>query len=91
MALRRLGYRVPSFVRCRVGPADVESALAIFDFTQNAAEIWLRSKIPEKRQILESLSLNRSLGDVSLYVAKREPFDKLAERPQIQLSRDDKI
>lgn len=70
---------------------DVESALAVFDFSQNAAEIWRRSKMDSKRELLESLSLNRTLSDVSLLISKRKPFDILAERPLIQLSRDDRI
>lgn len=45
--------------------------------------------MPEKRRILEAVSLNRMLGDVSLVIAKRKPFDELAKRPQIQSSRED--
>jgi len=33
--------------------------------------------------------LNRTLGDVTLVVEKRKPFDILAERPSIQSSRGD--
>jgi hypothetical protein len=35
----------------------------------------------EKREIPSCVSLNRTVSDVSLYVAKRRPFDFLAERP----------
>lgn len=72
-------------------PADVAAALAVFDFSQNAAEIWRGSKMPEKREILESLSLNRTVGHLTLDLTKRKPFDVLAERPEVQLSRDDWI
>ena len=44
----------------------------------------------EKREILETVSLNRTLGHLSLVTEKRKPFDILAERPSIQLSRGDK-
>ena len=46
------------------------------------------SKMDQKREILDALSLNRLLGDVTLVLKKRKPFDELAKRPQIQLSRD---
>ena len=45
----------------------------------------------EKRRILEVVSLNRVLGDVTLDLEKRKPFDELAKRLEIQLSRDDRI
>jgi len=44
----------------------------------------------EKRRILEVVSLNRVLGDVTLDLEKRKPFDELAKRPSIQLSRGNK-
>ena len=69
--------------------ADAQAALAVFDFSQNVAEIWRGSKMAEKREILESVSLNRRLGHLSLCISKRKPFDILAERPEIQTSRDD--
>jgi hypothetical protein len=43
----------------------------------------------EKRAILESLSLNRTLGHLSLVTTKRKPFDVLAKRPNLEKSRDD--
>jgi hypothetical protein len=74
---------------CELGAADVQAALAIFDFSQNAAEIWRGSKMPTRREVLESVSLNRTLSDASLSTTKRKPFDVLAERPSVQLSRGD--
>ena len=57
-------------------------------FTKNAAQIWRGSMIDQKREILESVSLNRLLGDVTLVVEKRKPFDELAKRPLVTPSRD---
>ena len=68
-----------------------EIALAVFDWSQEAAEMWQRSKIAQKRAILEALSLNRVLSATSLCVQKRKPFDILAERPSVQLDRGERI
>ena len=70
-------------------PEDVQTALGVFEFAQNAAQIWRRSNMLEKREILESVSLNRMLGDVTLVVQKRKPFDELAKRPFDTTSRED--
>ncbi len=72
-------------------PTDAEAAVAVFDFSQRAAEIWRGSKITQKRQIVEIASLNRTLSDVTLVTEKRKPFDILANRPSVQLSRGDWI
>lgn len=72
-------------------PADVRAALAVFEFSQKIPEIWRGSKMLQKRRILETVSLNRRLGDISLELEKRKPFDELAKRLEIQLSRDDRI
>ncbi len=72
-------------------PADVRIALAVFEFSQKIPKIWRGSKMLEKRRILETVSLNRRLGDVSLELEKRKPFDELAKRLEIQLSRGDRI
>ncbi len=66
-------------------------ALAAFDWSQTAPEAWQRSKIAQKRVILNSLSLNRTLSATSLYVPNRKPFSFLAERPSIQSNRGDWI
>ena len=70
---------------------DVRAALAVFEFSQKIPEIWRGSKMDQKREILESLSLNRLLGDVTLVVEKRKPFDELAKRPLVTPSRGDRI
>jgi len=50
--------------------ADRQTALRIFDWTQNAAELWRRSNNGLKREILETVCLNRQLSDVTLYLPK---------------------
>lgn len=72
-------------------PARGEAALAVFDWSQNAAEIWRGSNNEVRREILDSVCLNRTLGDLSLVTAKRKPFDVLAERRDLKKSRDDRI
>ncbi len=56
-------------------------ALAAFDFSQRAGEIWRRSKWDVRREILTALSSNRSLNAVSLVLVKRKPFDVFTEGP----------
>ena len=74
-----------------VDPTRGETAVALFDWTQNAAEIWRGSNNAARREILNAVCLNRTLGDVTLVTEKRKPFDVLAERPEIENSRGDKI
>lgn len=64
-----------------------EMALRLFDWSQQAADVWLGSKIEVKREILSELALNRTLSDVSLCLEKRKPFDVLAKRPSVQPTR----
>jgi hypothetical protein len=61
-------------------PEAPERALALFDFSQNLVDLWRRSNSEVKREIPSCVSLNRTILDVSLYVAKRRPFDFLAEK-----------
>ena len=70
---------------------DVRAALAVFEFSQKIPKIWRDSNMLEKRRILEVVSLNRVVGDVTLELEKRRPFDELAKRPSIQSSRADRI
>jgi DNA invertase Pin-like site-specific DNA recombinase len=92
-ALRDEAAQIEETLGCAttLEPADVRAALAVFEFSQKAPEIWRGSKMLQKRRILETLSLNRLLGDVTLVLEKRKPFDELAKRLEIQLSRDDRI
>ena len=48
-----------------------------------------RFKDAAKRAILEAVSLNRLLSDVSLVTVKRKPFDILAKQPSVQQGRGD--
>jgi len=64
-------------------------ALSVFDFSQNLAEIWRGSNSATRRQVLEAVSLNRTLSDTSLCLTKRKPFDFLAERPVLKIGRGD--
>ena len=67
-----------------VDPARAETALALFDWTQNAAEIWRGSNNAVRREILDSVCLNRTLTDVNLDATKRKPFDVFAKGLEIE-------
>ena len=72
-----------------VGELDPQSgtaAVALFDWTQNAAEIWRGSNNDDRRAILEAVCLNRAVGPVSLDLTKKKPFDVLAEGPILKVS-----
>lgn len=71
-----------------VDPARGELAVTLFDWTQKAAEIWRGSNNTVRRQILDSVCLNRTVGDLSLVLEKRKPFDIFAERLDLKNSRD---
>ena len=72
-------------------PARGETAVALFDWSQRAADHWLGSNDLVRRQILDSVCLNRTLGDTSLVATKRKPFDVLAEGLVSKDSRGDWI
>ncbi len=72
-------------------PAFGQAALAVFDFSQNLVPLWRGSNSAGKREVLECVSLNRTLTDVSLVLEKRRPFDFLVERPFLKKSRGDWI
>ena len=74
-----------------VDPAHGETALALFDWTQNAAEIWRGSNNRVRREILDAVCLNRSLTDLNLDTTKRKPFDVFAKGLEIKNSRGDWI
>ena len=75
----------------RFDPAFGQTALAVFDFSQNLPEIWRGSNSQRKRELLEVVSLNRKVSDASLVLIKRRPFDFLVERPFLKKSRGDRI
>jgi hypothetical protein len=66
-------------------------ALSLYHWSQNAARIWEGSNTAVRREILDSICLNRTLSDVKLVTTKRKPFDVFAERPQIGFSRGEPI
>lgn len=68
-----------------------ETALALFDWTQRAAEIWRGSNNASRREILDVVCLNRTLSDVNLVATKRKPFDVFAEGLDFENSRGDRI
>ena len=71
----------------RCGDADAsggDMALRVFEGTQTLPEVWHGSKMATRREILESVTLNRTVSDVSLCTEKRKPFDFLAKAPLVQ-------
>ena len=73
------------------GPDTGPRALSLYDWSQNAARIWQGSNTAVRREILDSIYLNRTFSDVKLVTTKRKPFDVFAERPQNGFSRGDRI
>jgi site-specific DNA recombinase len=68
-----------------------DRAIAVFDWCQNVADNWRRSNSAVRRQILDSVSLNRTLSATNLCISKRKPFDLLAEGLDSEQSRGDRI
>ncbi len=68
-----------------------ETVLQAFDISQNLVEIWRGSNSAVRRELLDCVSLNRSLSDVSLYLEKRKPFDFFAKQPFLKNSRGERI
>lgn len=72
-------------------PANAELALQVFDFSQNLVNIWRGSNFSVRREILNCVSLNRTLDDATLCLTKRKPFDAIAEGLQMKNGRGDRI
>jgi hypothetical protein len=68
---------------------DLQRVNALFDWTRQAAERFKGSSAAGKRGILTAVSLSRTLGDVTLCLQKRKPFDLLAERLSATTNRGD--
>ncbi|MCK6441052.1 MAG: zinc ribbon domain-containing protein, partial [Planctomycetes bacterium] len=66
-------------------------ALQVFDFSQNLGDLWRRSNFEARREILNAVTLNRTLSDVSIDLVKRKPFDALAERLSFHNGRGERI
>ena len=64
-------------------------ATKVFDLSRRAAETWLGSNWAVQRELLDVLSLNREVDDVSLYLKWNRPFDALAERPVSEVGTGD--
>jgi hypothetical protein len=73
------------------GPTHGQMAVAVFDWAQRVADTWRGSNNALRREILDSVCLNRALSDVSLVTTKRKPFDVFAERLNSTDSRGDRI
>ena len=73
-----------------VDPACGKPVLAVFDWSQKAADIWRGSNTTARRQIPDSICLNRQVSDVTLVTAKRKPFDFFVERLPLKKSRGDR-
>ena len=69
----------------------ISDELAVYDFSQKLPEIWQGANRTVRRDLLDCVSLNRNLSDVSLVTQKRKPFDFLAERPFLNNSRGGEI
>ena len=72
-------------------PSHAETALAVYDFSQKLPEIWRGSNWTTKREVLDCVSLNRTLSDATLVLTKRKPFDFFVERPLFHNSRGERI
>ena len=70
-----------------VAPARGKAVLAVFDWSQKAAEIWRGPNTTARRQILDSMCLNRQVSDVTRVTTKRKPFDFCVERLDLKKSR----
>jgi DNA invertase Pin-like site-specific DNA recombinase len=74
-----------------VDPARGETAVALFDWSQRAADVWRGSNSAIRREILDAVYLNRSLDHLNLATIKRKPFDVLAKGLGLKNSRGDRI
>ncbi|MEW6199766.1 MAG: recombinase family protein [Planctomycetota bacterium] len=75
----------------RLDEGAIDRAMALFDFAQHAADVWRGSNSATRREILDALSLNRTLSDATLCIQKRKPFDLLAGGLVLKKSRSDRI
>jgi DNA invertase Pin-like site-specific DNA recombinase len=68
----------------RVNSSFIETVEAAFNLTQRAAETWLVSNWPVKRQLLEIFSLKCELDDASLTITWNKPFCHLVTSGECQ-------
>ena len=62
-----------------------KDAVSTFDFSQQLAEIWEGSNWEGRRDLLESISLNRTISNATLCLQKRKPFAELAEQREKEI------
>ena len=67
-----------------------DTAVRLFDWSQRAADLWVGSNNTTRREILDSICLNRTVSNTSLVTEKRKPFDVFAEGLDSENSRGDK-
>jgi len=67
-----------------VNASFIETAEAVFNLTQHAAETWLISNWPIKRELLEIFSLKCELSDTSLFITWNKPFCNLVNQDECQ-------
>ena len=70
-----------------VDPTRGTDVLTVDNWSQKAAKIWRGSNTAVRRQILDSICLNRQVSDVTLVTTKRKPFDFFAERLDLKKNR----
>jgi hypothetical protein len=70
-----------------VDPARGKTAVALFDWSQRAADVWRGSNNAIRREILDAVYLNRRLDHLKLAATKRKPFDVLAKGLDLKNSR----
>ena len=88
----RIAHLMVEMDVCDRGRAESgEIALAAFELSQTLKEKWLTADYRAKRKILEIVSLNFRLVDVTLVPEWRKPFDVLAEGLDSEDSRAERI
>lgn len=68
-----------------------ELAIKVFELSQALEAKWVTADYAAKRQMLEIVFLNFTLGDVSLCYQMRKPFDALAKGLLVPSNRGDRI
>ncbi len=63
-------------------PETREQALSVFNFSQNLAELWEGSNWNGRKEILEGVSLNRTISTEGLCLQKTKALAALAERSE---------
>jgi hypothetical protein len=59
----------------------------LIDWSQKAVNVWRGSNTTARRQILDSICLNRQVSDVARVTTKRKPFEFWVERLDLKKTR----